>query len=341
MKNRIAKSTGILILCCLLSFVACKHQPEEVVLEEELSPILMVQVKQHLLEDIRLGDGVPLNLDVSIRWRVTDEDNFTQQFNSINAFNELILRPRALELSKMVSNEFTSIDSVFSTQRNDYIDAIKGSLEEGLGEPGISINEIILADVGFPPSYTQAMEQASLKQRELERIRLQNIVDIEQSAADKLKAEAQSKVAIAQAEANGRLQKINAKMEENRRKSELAKAETQTQVEKLKVAAEAEKRKLMARAELEKQQDLKDLEIQRQRELNQLVIEKQREMDHSIISKESRLAAICSEHPTYASYMVDKQLASKVEVAFLPTGTDPNIFTNLIKNRLPLPGIRE
>ncbi len=341
MKNGIAKSASILILLCFLSLVGCQQEVEEIIEPEEISPIMLVQVKQHLLEGIRLGDGVPLNLDVSIRWRVTDEDNFTQQFSTINTFNELILKPRALELSKMVSNEFTSIDSVFSSQRNDYIEAIKGGLEEGLGEPGIQINEIILADVGFPTSYTKAMEEASLKQRELERIRLQNIVDVEQSAADKLRAEAQSKVAIAQAEANGRLQKINAKMEESRRQSELAKAETKAQVEKLQVAAEAEKRKLMARAELEKQQDLKDLEIQRQRDLNQLAIEKQREMDHGIISKESRLAAICSEHPTYASYMVNKQLASKVEVAFLPTGTDANIFTNLIKNRLPLPGTRE
>lgn len=341
MKTRIAKISSALVYALLLLMVSCQQEEISEVVVEAAPMTSVDKIHKRVLPGIRLGDGVPLQLDIAIRWNVTELTLFSEQFSDVGQFHDLILTPRALEITKKISNDFNSVDSVFSTQRNNYINVIKESLLNGLGEPGIEIKEIILADVGFPSSYTKVMEEASLKQRELERIRLQNIVDVEQSAADKLRAEAEAKVAIAQAEADGRIQKIKAKMEESRRKSELAKAETQTQVEKLKVAAEAEKRKLMANAELDKQQKLKDLEIERQSELDQLAVEKERAMNNNELAREARFAQICTEHPTYASYVVNKQLASKVDVAFLPTSTDPNIFTNLIKAKLPMPGTRE
>ena len=64
-------------------------------------------------------------------------------------------------------------------------------------------------------------------------------------------------------------------------------------------------------------------------------------MDENELIKEARIAQICTQNPTYATYVVNKQLATKVDFAYLPTGTDPNIFTNLIKSKLPLSGIRE
>ena len=338
MKNRIAKITWASLTLVLLALVACQKatpQVEEVPIDESY---LMDQVHKNTLYGIRLGDGVALDLIVSIRWKINDTELFQQQFTSIDTFNQLILHPRALELSKQTSNQFISVDSVFSTQRNQYIAGIKESLLNGLGEPGVQIREVILSDVVFPKSYTKAMEEASLRQMELERIRLQNTVDVEQAEANKRKAEADAKVAIAKAEADGRLQKIKAKMEESRRQSELAKAETQAQVEKLKIAAEAEKRKLIAKADLEKARDLKDLEVQRQREMDQLAIQKKREMEEDKIERQARFAGICTQNPAYADYLVNQQLAAQVEVAFLPTNTDPNIFTNLIKKPIAANG---
>ena len=168
MKNRIAKITTGILCMALLFLVACNNEP---VIEEKpkINPeLLRDKVHKNVLLDIRLGDGVPLNLVVSVRWKITDIENFPKQFSSIDTFNMLILRPRSLELAKMTSNTFTSVDSVFSTQRNAYISAIKERLKEGLEEPGMEIREIILSDVVFPKKYTIAMEEASLKQRQLE-----------------------------------------------------------------------------------------------------------------------------------------------------------------------------
>jgi hypothetical protein len=37
------------------------------------------------------------------------------------------------------------------------------------------------------------------------------------------------------------------------------------------------------------------------------------------------------ENPAYASFMVNKELASKVQIAVLPSGSDANVFGDLLK----------
>ena len=291
-------------------------------------------VHENYLHEIRLGDGVPLKLTFSIRWALEDGPYFYDQFNSADSFNLVVLRPRALELAKTISNEFPSVDSVFSTHRQVYINKIKESLMANLGEQGITVKEIILSDIRFPTSYTKAMEQVGLKRQEIERIRQMNEVELERAAANKKKAEADGQVQIAQAEAQGKLQKIQAETEKSRRKSELAKAETEKQVQRMKAQADAEKLKLIAKAELEKKRDLKNLDVQKQEELEQIKINKQRQLDRVAFEQQLELARLCSENPTFASFLINKELASKVEIAVLPTGSDPNVFGGLLKQNM-------
>lgn len=291
-------------------------------------------VHENYLHEVRLGDGVPLKLTFSVRWALEDGPYFYDQFDSADSFNLVVLRPRALELVKTISNQFPSVDSVFSTDRQLYISEIKSALKSELGEQGIVIKEIILSDVGFPASYTKAMEQVGLKRQEIERIRQMNEVELERAAANKKKVEAEGQVQIAQAEAKGKLQKIQAQTEKSRRKSELAKAETQKQVQRMEAQAEAEKLKLIAKAELEKKRDLKNLDVQKQEELEQIKINKQRQLDRVAFEQQLELARLCSENPTFASFLINKELASKVEIAVLPTGSDPNVFGGLLKQNM-------
>ena len=114
-------------------------------------------VHENYLHDVRLGDGVPLKLTFSVRWALEDGPYFYDQFDSADSFNLVVLRPRALELVKTISNQFPSVDSVFSTDRQLYISEIKSALKSELGEQGIVIKEIILSDVGFPASYTLSL----------------------------------------------------------------------------------------------------------------------------------------------------------------------------------------
>ncbi len=287
-------------------------------------------VHQNFLSDVRLGDGVPLQLTVSIRWKLEEVQKFHNQFITMDSFNQVILKPRSMELVKNISNEFSSVDSVFSSDRQLYINSIKDELLAKLGEPGIVINEIIVSDITFPASYTKAMEEVGLQRKEIERIRQMNIVELERATANKKKAEADGQVQIAQAEAQGKLQKIQAETEKERRKIELAKAETAKQVQKMQAQAEAEKLKLIAKAELEKKRDLKNLDIQKQKDLEQIQIDKKRQLDKVALQQQIDLAKLCAENPTFATFLINKELASKVEIAVLPSGANPNVFQGLL-----------
>lgn len=323
-------------LLVLMTFMACQ--------QEQATPVLTTstpdeyafdQVYQNQLGSIRLGDGVPLTLDLSIRWKVEDCDLFRAQFSSTDSYNKSILLPRASELANNVSNSYGSVDSVFTSQRQLYLSDIKNELLKNLGEEGIRIKEVILAKIIFPSNYTNAMEQAGLQRQELERIKQQNISDIAKAEANRKKAEANGKVDIAKAEAAGKLQKIQAETEKSRRAIELAKAETQNQVAKMQTQAEAERRQVLAAADIETKRAVKNLDVQKVRELDQLAIQKEQQLEENKLKREIKFAELCSQNPVYASYLVNKELASKVKIAVLPSNSDENVFSSIIDNVMP------
>lgn len=317
-----------LFLLFIVSLLSCgKSVPKEAQAD---------QIFQSTYAQVRLGDGVPINLNVSLRWKINDPALFYSQFTSADTFNKAILYPRTQEVIKNISNDFASVDSVFSEQRAEYIATVKSTIIETVGEQGITMKEVILSEITFPTSYTKAMEQVGLQRQELERIRQQNIVDIEKADASKKKAAADGEVAIAQATAEGELQKIQAKTEESRRKIELAKAETAAQKDKKMAGAEAERVRLLANAERDKLRNIKAVEAQHKRDLMQVDVDKQAKMDKVDLAKQVDFAQLCTNNPTYASFLVNKELASHVEIAVLPQGGDGNVLGNFLKQtKLP------
>ena len=292
------------------------------------------QVSSFHLQDIRLGDGVPLQLSLSLRWKIKDGRSFFKQFETTESFGLTVLQPRTMEFLRDLSNHYESVDSLFSSERQAYINDVKSTLNKVLDSQEITVEEVIVSNIVFPSTYTEAMEQKGLQQQKLERIRQQKIVDIANAEANKEKVEATSKVSIAEAEAEARIQQIKAKTEKDRRQNELAKAETEAQIAKKRAQAEAERKKLLAKADLEKEKDLKDLGVQKARDLVKVDIEKQRleaKLDREI---QLELAEMYQNNPTYASFIVNKELASKVEIAVLPSNTDSGVFGNFLKKTI-------
>ena len=310
-------------------FASACQQPENTNLE------LRDQLFQSSLKSVRLGDGVPLDLDVSIRWRIDDVVSFHTQFAHPTSFDTLILAPRSRELANRIANPYTSVDSVFGPWRQKFILDIKEAFENELGEPGVTIEEVIIPEIYFPKTYTAALEASGMKERELEAIRQRNEVDLAAAEANRKKATADGEIAIERARMEGKLQKIQANTEEIRRKTELAKAETQRQVSEKQSFAEARKAELLAEADVKKVRALKKAEAEHKRELEMIEVEKQKAFDQVGIDKELQIAKICAENPTYASYMVNKELASKVQIAVLPSNVDGNIFGELMRMQSP------
>lgn len=284
------------------------------------------------LHEIRLGDGVPLMIDVSVRWKIEDFAAFSSQFESPQLFDSLVLSPREMELANKVANRYLNVDSVFTSQRPKFINEVKESFINHLGEEGISIKEVIVSDLKFPVSYTTAMEQLALQEQELERIRKQSTVELEKSIAAKQQAEEDGKVAMAKAEMNAKVQSINAETEKSIRQNRLAQAETEKQVSKLQAEAQAQKQERLAEADLKRQREFKALEITNQKEMDKVAFEKQKDMDGLVFSQDLQMAKLCQENPAYANYMVNKELASKVQIAVLPSTGDASVFSGLLNN---------
>ncbi|MEL6969702.1 MAG: SPFH domain-containing protein [Bacteroidota bacterium] len=301
--------SAILITCCF-----CSCQKKSPVTHEE-------QVMWVNYTDVRLGDGVPLALQLAVYWQPEDTDAGPARPNTLLG---PLLQARGVEVARRISNTFPQVDSVFSSQREAYVDAIKESLLLELPEPDLTVRDVIVQNVEFPVAFTTALEEIGLQKLKQEQISKQNQLDIARAAAQEKKAEADGQVAIAQAEAEGRLQAIQARTEASRRKSEMARAETAAAVARTQASAEANRLR-----------QLKNVEVEKQRELEMIAVDKQRELDKVALEQQLELARLCQENPTYASFLVNRELAGNVEIAVLPTGTDTNVFGGLLQSRLP------
>jgi len=53
--------------------------------------------------------------------------------------------------------------------------------------------------------------------------------------------------------------------------------------------------------------------------------------------REKALAVLTAENPTYAAYLVNRELASKVQIAVLPLGTESGVLGNMLQSTLGAP----
>jgi regulator of protease activity HflC (stomatin/prohibitin superfamily) len=290
------------------------------------------QVFQASLADVRLGDGVPLGFNVTVRWRVEDRREFLKQFPTAERYGDLVMKARTKEAANRVANTYPSVDAVFRGDRERFVQDVRAAVAGRLADRGIVIREVILSDVAFPQKFTDAMEQIALKDRELESIKEKGVVDVANAKAEEQKAEAEGQVAVKKAEIEAKVAEINAKTEEKRRASLLAKAETEAQITERNAKAEAVKRRLLAGAEADRERDLAKARLEEQKSLKDLEVQKQRDLDVAALDKDKASAQLCAANPSYASFLINRELASKVQIAVLPVGSDANYLGGLLQN---------
>jgi hypothetical protein len=217
-----------------------------------------------------------------------------------------------------------------------------------------SLTDIRLGD-GVPVTlhatvrWRTATPERFLKQLEMTAIQQRCQVDVEQAKAEGLKAEAEGQVAIKRADTDAKVAEINAKAEEKRRQSALARAETEAQIAERNARTEAQRVRELAKAEVEKRQALDLAEVAKQREVakaelekrtavDQLDLAKQRELDRLARDKEEAMAQLYAANPTYAAFQVNRELASKVQIAVVPLGSDAGMLGNLVQGAMTTRG---
>lgn len=308
--------------------VACHKQQNT-----KTSNILLDQVNHATLHDIRLGDGVPLNVQLSVRWHIDNIELFESTYGTPRRFDSLILYPRQNEIASQISNGFDNVDKVFGAARDTYIVTLKTGLQERLADEGISIKEVIVSGITFPTEYTEVKEKIGMQEQKMALIENQKKLAIENAKAQEEKAKAEGSVRIVQAKMDGDVSKINAETEKLTRLNTLAKAQTQAEVTKMNAQAEAERQKLMAGAEAERQRQLAAVDLEKQQKLKDQEVKKAKDLDALAYNKEKDLANLCADNPKYASFLISKELASKVQIAVLPS-EDGGIFNSMLQQQL-------
>jgi hypothetical protein len=292
------------------------------------------QVHKTEMVDIRLGDGVPLKLSLAIRWRIEDGDGFARQFPDPSKYASLIFDPKALEVTSKVANTYVSVASVFRPEREKFTQDVKDALRQQLAEKGITIKDVVVAEILFPKNFTDALEVKATKDQELERIRQKSAIALEDAKAAQSKATAEGQVEIEKAKVAGKVAEISADAENKRRLSAVAKAETEAQVLKRRTRAEVERQRLMAAQEADRQRKLNQVELEKVARLKDLEMKKQKGLDDLAMVRDRETAKVYGANPAYASFLVNKELASKVQIAVLPLGTDSGVLGNIIQGAI-------
>ncbi len=292
------------------------------------------QVHKTELGDIRLGDGVPLRLSLAIRWRIEDGNAFSRQFSDPANYASLVFDPKAREVTSNVANTYASVASVFRPEREKFIQDVKEVLRQKLAEQAITIKDVVLAEILFPKNFTDALEVKATKEQELERIRQKSAIELEDAKAAQNKTTAEGQVEIEKAKVAGKVAEINAQAENKRRLTSLAKAETEAQVLERRSKSEVERQRLMAAQEAERQRKLNEVELEKSARLKDLEVKKQKELDELAVARDRETAKVYAANPAYASFLVNKELASKVQIAVLPLGTDSGVLGNIIQGAI-------
>lgn len=288
---------------------------------QQTTPTDAPQYLTHFQVDyIRLHDGVPLGMQFDLRWQVGDPAVFGRLHLAPDSFPHVMLLPRAEETLRTLAHGFHSVDSVFFSQRNYFLQSAKDALRGNLQKDGIVVQDIIIKSLSFPQSYVSAMEAAGLQRQELERIKRQTTVAIAEAEAERRKTEAMSRIQVAQEEANARIRDIQASTEERRRAAEVARAETEVQIEAKKTVIATDRQRQMNQVDIERATQQQELELK-----------KMREKDEAEILRSRELAKVYVDNPVYAGFVVNKELASKVNIAVLPAGQDQGILNHFLE----------
>ncbi len=325
-----------IVVVSAATITSCKDKVQTVPVRKQI-------VSKSVLEGVRLADGMPLTISVSTRWEVQDNKLFEKQFGSAGRYDTLVLTPKQMELASQVSNKYEYVDSVFTTQRQAFIQNLKNHLTKNLSEKGVEVNDVIISKIEFPTTYTAVKERLALQDQELKSIKKQSIINLENAQAQKEQAIAQGEVNVEQAQLDARLAKIQAEMEQSRRASMLASAETEKQVsakraeadarrQVLMAEADAKQREMFAQVEADRNKKLNNVEVQKQTDLAMVELEKEKKNEEIAFQANVKLAGLFEENNTYASYLINKELASKVQIAVVPAGQDASVFSGLINN---------
>ncbi|MCP5119462.1 MAG: prohibitin family protein [bacterium] len=137
------------------------------------------------------SDGLPVRLDVSVRFHVSPEEVWMLHQEIGQDYIDKIVRPVTRSVIRMVLSRFT-VTEVYSGERQMIIEQVRELLDPKFAAAHLVLDEVLLRDVKFSDQFQQAIEQKQVAQQEAKRMVF---------VLDQAKLERQRKIVEAEGEA--------------------------------------------------------------------------------------------------------------------------------------------
>ena len=115
------------------------------------------------------SDGLPVRLDVSIRFHVSPDEVWKLHQEIGPDYVDKIVRPVTRSDIRMVLSRFT-VTEVYSGARQNIIDQIRSVLEPKFAAAYLVFEEVLLRDVKFSTEFQRSIEQKQVAQQEVKRM---------------------------------------------------------------------------------------------------------------------------------------------------------------------------
>jgi prohibitin 2 len=116
------------------------------------------------------ADGQKVHIDISVRYHL-DPDYVWQIHDQIGPnYVEKIIRPEAQTVVRNIISSYT-VTQLYSSARQTISNQMKEQMEKGLGKYHLTLDELLVRNIGFSDAFAAAIEQKQVALQEAERMK--------------------------------------------------------------------------------------------------------------------------------------------------------------------------
>lgn len=116
------------------------------------------------------ADGQKVKIDVSIRYHLMPDEIYMLHDQIGPAFLEKIIRPEGQTVIRNVVSEYT-VTQLYSAARQVIQNKMKAQMKDDIAKYHISLDELLLRNIGFSEAFASAIEQKQVALQEAERMK--------------------------------------------------------------------------------------------------------------------------------------------------------------------------
>jgi regulator of protease activity HflC (stomatin/prohibitin superfamily) len=171
-----------------------KTRPQQYTMANEVGE---GDVKRDDSVEVLTNDGVSVNVDVTVRYRVnvSEASTFYEEYKNVRQAEQRLIRPTTQDVLRTEGGDIDTTDIYTGDGQNRMADAVNGALVEESQGSGIQIEAVQIRNIKLPQQYADAVEKKEVEKQNIEK--KQNSIEVAKKEAERKRIEAQG-----QADAN-------------------------------------------------------------------------------------------------------------------------------------------